>query len=356
VNVDFISEDTGDTVEGWRSRLRRKLGYLSSGNASNPFAWWCIPYSLPVEIPRRIATLAPGCVIVRSLFVDLLPSLRQAFHGKVIVDCHDADVHLAREMVRSVPWWSVAGPWANYLGVRTACRRFLPLADEIWTVSAEDAQRIRPFAGSRPVLVVPSAVDEQEIVPAASAGGDDVCAMVANFGYGPNLNATRWLVERVWPRVGRGRPAARLLLVGGRGEETIRRLAATHAGIAALGLLDDLSAIYDGTGVMLAPLQEGGGSRLKIVEAWKHGKAVLTTSKGIEGIPAPPSAALVRDDPAEFADALIALMADPSARRALGESGRRFVAEQLCVSQIERQLVARSILCNVGLEARQTHH
>lgn len=344
VRVELLSEDNRDLRETLPATLRRKLGYLRRGNIAHPFAWWCAPYDVAGVLPQRIAGLAPAAVVLRSLFVDALPALRRAFGGRIVVDCHDADVHLAREMVRSVPWWRVPGPWANYLGVRTVCRTCLPLADEIWAVSADDAARLRALVSSTPVLVVPSGVDERQIVAAAVPGRDDVCALVANYGYGPNLSAARWLVRRVWPAVKRARPAARLLLVGGRAESAVQRLAASGAGVEATGALADLGAVYAEAGVLLAPLLEGGGSRLKIIEAWKHGKAVLTTSKGIEGIGAPAHAAVVRDAAPRFAEALIGLLADPGVRAQLAEAGRRFVAAHLAYSQLEQRLRTESLL------------
>ncbi len=344
VRIELLSEAVRDLRETWAVKVGRKLGYLWSGNASHPFAWWCAPYNLAGTLPKRIAAMAPAAVVLRSLFVDLLPALRRAFGGTIVVDCHDADVHLAREMVRSVPWWAALGPLANYRGVRTVCRRWLPIADEVWAVSAEDAARIRPYAASKPVLVVPSSVDENQVVASAAPGCDDVCAMVANYGYGPNLNAARWFVKRVWPRVRRTRSAARLLLVGGRAEERVRGLAASAEGIEATGRLDDLGPIYAEAGVMLAPLLEGSGSRLKIVEAWKHGKAVLTTSKGIEGIAAPPEAAVITDQPAAFATSLASLMVNPQARHRLGEAGLRFLTEQLSFEHVAGELSLRSRL------------
>lgn len=342
--IAFVADEVRDHAESWKCRLRRKMGYLKASNTAHPFGWWLFPYCLCDTLPAYMTTADPGVLVLRSLFLDQLPGLRRAFAGKIIVDCHDDDVHLASEMIRSVPWWQGAGPLANYRGVISAYRKHLPLADEIWAVSATDARRLGPFAGSRPVLVVPSAVDENEIADAASPGTDNVCAMVANYAYGPNLNGARWLVSRVWPLVLRACPKARLHLVGGGAETDVAKLASSAPRVIATGRVGDLSPIYAEAGLMLAPLFEGGGSRLKIVEAWKHGKAVLTTAKGIEGILAPSNAAEVQDEPHAFAAALTRLMGDRTARARLGDAGRRFVADRLSFRQLAGDLASRSLL------------
>jgi glycosyltransferase involved in cell wall biosynthesis len=79
----------------------------------------------------------------------------------------------------------------------------------------------------------------------------------------------------------------------------------------------------------IVPLRAGGGTRLKILNSWAMGKAVVSTSIGCEGLEAVDGVNLViRDDPKEFADAILSLLHDPALRRRLGEGGRA-TAERL---------------------------
>jgi glycosyltransferase involved in cell wall biosynthesis len=71
------------------------------------------------------------------------------------------------------------------------------------------------------------------------------------------------------------------------------------------------------------PIRVGGGTRLKILDAWAMGRAIVSTAVGCEGLEAIDGEnILIRDDPGEFADAVIAVLRDPALRRRLGAAGR----------------------------------
>ena len=72
------------------------------------------------------------------------------------------------------------------------------------------------------------------------------------------------------------------------------------------------------------------------------GKAVVSTTVGAEGLPLVPGTHFVQaDDPAQFADSVVALLRDPARRRALGSAGRRLVEERHSWSQVVREFEAR---------------
>jgi glycosyltransferase involved in cell wall biosynthesis len=76
----------------------------------------------------------------------------------------------------------------------------------------------------------------------------------------------------------------------------------------------------------IVPLRAGGGTRIKILNAWAMGKAVVSTSVGCEGLDAVDNDnLLIRDEPAAFAEAVARVLADGALRRRLGSRGRQTV-------------------------------
>jgi len=68
----------------------------------------------------------------------------------------------------------------------------------------------------------------------------------------------------------------------------------------------------------VVPIRVGGGTRLKILDAWAMGKAVVSTSIGCEGLDAVDGEnLLIRDAPAAFADAVLELLNDSAKRSRL---------------------------------------
>jgi glycosyltransferase involved in cell wall biosynthesis len=76
--------------------------------------------------------------------------------------------------------------------------------------------------------------------------------------------------------------------------------------------------------VVVVPLLAGSGTRVKILEAWAAGRAVVSTTVGAEGLPVRDGEHLLLRDTAEsFAAAVSALLAAPEERLRLGAAGRR---------------------------------
>jgi glycosyltransferase involved in cell wall biosynthesis len=91
----------------------------------------------------------------------------------------------------------------------------------------------------------------------------------------------------------------------------------------------------------------GGGTRLKILDAWAMGKAVVSTSVGCEGLAAHDGRnILVRDDPDGFAQAVCDVLHDEPLRRRLGEAARHTVEQYYSWERIgEPMLELYDALC-----------
>lgn len=335
------------------SRIRkigRKIGYLF-WSRQHAFAWWTRPSHLEDFLSAEVLRWEADVVIIRSIFSHVIGALRQSYSGPVIIDCHDADVHLATEAVKSASPWRRLGPFANLCAVRRACRSHLALADEIWAVSAQDAQRISSQAILRQVVVVPSAMEDPND-GASVPGQQPLVVMVANYGYGPNANGARWLVEKVWPSVLRTLPLADLEFVGANMPPRLVEQCRAAKRVKICGQVEDLQSVYCRAAVIAVPILEGSGTRLKIIEAWRQGKAVLTTTKGIEGLDAPEGCAAIADDPSTFANKLVKLLSDHASRVQLGNAGQSFMRDRLSYSTVMEILGRQSLLAQLAPPAK----
>ena len=87
-----------------------------------------------------------------------------------------------------------------------------------------------------------------------------------------------------------------------------------------------LNKIYQATDIVLAPLTSGTGTSLKVLEAFVHEKALITTRTGVRGYSVRDGMeCVVCDEPQRYPEILASLRADPGRLRALGKAGRSFV-------------------------------
>ena len=95
-------------------------------------------------------------------------------------------------------------------------------------------------------------------------------------------------------------------------------------GVIATGYVDDIRPHVAPAACFVVPLRVGGGTRLKILDAWALGKAVVSTSVGCEGLVTECRGnILIADSPEAFSRAVVEVLTNAELRRRLEAEGRR---------------------------------
>ncbi len=205
---------------------------------------------------------------------------------------------------------------------REWCRR----VDLNVTVSEEDRQALQSQVPEGRFMVVPNGVDVDRFKPAA--GRDEGLVFVGGNTWFPNRDALDYFCGSILPLLRESGAEIPVRWVG-RASESEREEYGRRHGIELTGYVDDIRPYVGDAACYIVPLRVGGGTRLKILDAWAMGKAVVSTSIGCEGLAARDGEnILVRDTPHEFADAVRAVLHDVELRRRLGANARK-TAESL---------------------------
>ena len=128
--------------------------------------------------------------------------------------------------------------------------------------------------------------------------------------------------------------------------KALERVAAATPGVNVAGPVAQLAPLLRDAAVVVAPLLEGAGTRVKIVEAWSQGKAVVTTAKGVEGLPWNDGAVAVADGAEAFATRLSDLMMDAERRRSMGSTALTLFRQRLTWEVARRTVAAGSIIAS----------
>lgn len=197
-------------------------------------------------------------------------------------------------------------------------------ARTVVVVSEGDGERLRDLTPHDRVRVVPNGVDvkARPLLPAPSFEPLRLL-YVGGYDYGPNAAAARTLVREVLPRVRRTEPKAEALLVGHDPAGALSELDA-YDGVRRLGRVPEVMPWYRDCSALVVPLAVGGGSRLKIIEAWAVGRPVVSTAIGADGLAAVHEEnLLLAETPSEIANAVLRLAREPGLRARLVAEGRR---------------------------------
>ncbi|MBI5303372.1 MAG: glycosyltransferase [Chloroflexi bacterium] len=207
-------------------------------------------------------------------------------------------------------------------------RAICQLADHVVACSDTDANHIRAlFPNDQlPITTIPNGVDTEFYVPS-----DEVCAkplaelalvFTGKMDFRPNIDAMIWFCDEILPRIRAEIPLAHIVIVGQKPAPRVAALA-QRDGVQVTGAVPDVRPFIADAAVYVMPLRMGSGTRLKALEAMAMGKAIVSTTRGVEGIALMPERdAVLADEPDAFARAVIALLRDPGRRRALGQSAR----------------------------------
>jgi GT2 family glycosyltransferase len=149
---------------------------------------------------------------------------------------------------------------------------------------------------------------------------------VGGFRHPPNVDAVRWFVEAVFPRVRARLPGVRFHCIGGDVVDAVAALGA-HEGVLVHGHVPDIAPYMDGCRVALAPLRYGAGVKGKVNLSMAHGQPVVATPCAVEGMHLRDGHdVLVADDADAFADAVVRLHGDEALWNALARNGLDNVA------------------------------
>jgi glycosyltransferase involved in cell wall biosynthesis len=99
-----------------------------------------------------------------------------------------------------------------------------------------------------------------------------------------NVDAVRFAIREILPRVRRRIPDARLWVVGARSDSPKLSRAVGDPNVIFTGFVEDLAGFLSSMQVALLPLRLGAGIKVKVLECMSAGVAVVTTEVGSEGI------------------------------------------------------------------------
>jgi glycosyltransferase involved in cell wall biosynthesis len=232
-------------------------------------------------------------------------------------------------LVRRV-WSGQTGKMERY--ERDTLARF----DRVIAVSDRDARQFRERYGARNVVAIPTGVDLDHFVFHAPEAGHRV-VFTGSMDWLPNVEGIQWLLREVWPSVAARVPQATLKVIGRDPPVHLVR-AAEGLPVEFTGFVDDVRPHMRGASAAVIPLHVGGGTRIKAYEAMAQGCPVVSTTIGMEGLPAEPGRHYVlADRPAEFADALVGLLTDPARCARLAADARGFVEASFSSERVARE-------------------
>ena len=315
--VNFVSADMSADEAGELDRL---------GIACCHRPWYCSVEEVLQREAGRFDLVYLHRVSVAARYLELVryhqPRTRLIYS---VADLHH--LRLARQ--------AKAEPRPELLALarrfQTQEARAAAAADAVITHSTYEAGVLRRLVPDARIHVVPwSLTPRPTLVPFANR--HDI-AFIAHYGHAPNLDAARWLIDEIIPRVRELAPEIACLLVG---SDLPNALRGDHPGIRVIGQVDSLDEVFDRVRLTVAPLKYGAGVKGKVLDSLAAGVPCVCTPVAAEGLELPLLLReLIVDDAAGFAAGIVRLHADETLNTVCREAGLNYVSTALSEPRID---------------------
>jgi sugar transferase (PEP-CTERM/EpsH1 system associated) len=218
--------------------------------------------------------------------------------------------------------------WRRMLRFEAAALARFDLTLAVSDADRRTFDRLYPGSLTAPVHVVQTGVETDFFTPAPVAPEPAHMVFTGSMDWLPNEDGMTYFCREILPKIRESEPGATLSIIGRAPTPAVRKLGEI-AGVDVTGRVDDVRPHIAKGAVYVVPLRIGGGTRLKIFEAMSMGKAVVSTTIGAEGLPVTSGRDVeIADEPSRFAHAVVHLMRDTAARRAIETAARQLVVER----------------------------
>lgn len=210
--------------------------------------------------------------------------------------------------------------------LKTYFRDLLPQFAYSTVVSEIEKQLLQDLIPDyEPLEVIPNGVSLASYREVSEQPQADRLIFTGALTFTPNYNAMQWFTGQVMPIVREANPGVKLTITGNHGGKKLL----SDQNVNLLGYVNDIRPLIASSWISIAPIFSGGGTRLKILEAFGLQTPVIATSKGAEGLEVQHEEHLLIADSAEsFAKETIRLLNNADLRQELVSKAYKLVQEK----------------------------
>jgi glycosyltransferase involved in cell wall biosynthesis len=230
---------------------------------------------------------------------------------------------------RIVAYW-------EYLWIKRFERTVLAKFDAAVVLTQIEKERALSLNPTRQIIQIPLEVDTQESKQEDIPDDSPNLAFSGTMSYYPNQEAAVHFVTNILPRIGQRHPTTKFYIVGKNPGNEVTSLSSQR--VIVTGEVESVHDFLMKSNVVVVPLLNGGGMRLKILEAFSLAKPVVSTSLGAEGIAYTNGEdILIADDPESFAGKVCELLEDKEKSKFIGRNARRLVEKEYSINVVWRK-------------------
>ena len=274
--------------------------------------------------------------------ISLAPYLADIKAERKILDHHNVESEMMMRratnepnLIKSAYFYQEGKRLRRY--EQYVCPRF----DVNVTCSTLDSERLRAIVPSVMVTEIPNGVDIEYFNPVHYTLEQKANSLVfaGNMTWYPNQDAMRFLLEEVWPLLKKRIPSASIDIIGANPPVDIVARANKCKDVHIHGFVKDVRPFLAQAQVYVCPIRDGGGTKLKILDALAMGKAIIAHPIACEGISVTPGKnVMYATEPQEYVDTIQQLFEHQGERKKQELAARALAESEYSYESIGRRL------------------
>jgi polysaccharide biosynthesis protein PslH len=272
--------------------MRSRLEQITQWFRQSGLTYYC-PYRTAVAqaLEKAIATFQPNLIILEQLWMIPYWPILQRHSCPIIYDAHNVEAPLYQSSQCSgIGLRSRARQMLHMPQIRHSEQQLLHQTQQTWVCSPTDQDHLQSLYGTNgSIQIIPNGLNHffyEKILQKRSQPQELThnVIFIGNFAHRPNAEAAGILLTEIYPALCQTFSQTQLFLVGRNPTPTMIAASRGDTQITVTGEVKDIRPYLATARVMVVPLRQGSGTRLKILEAFAAGCPVVSTAKGAEGL------------------------------------------------------------------------
>jgi len=273
--------------------------------------------------------------------ISLAPYLQVIGNCATVLDHHSIESHMMlRRVEKETSPIKKLYFWQEGIRLQSYEKRVCGKFDANITCSTLDSDRLRELIPNGSLIdEIPNGVDIEYFKPSSRPVEPNSMIFVGSLNWYPNRDAMVYFAEQIWPAIQKRVPGATMDVVGANPPKQVLALAERDQHFRVHGFVDDVRPYIEKAAVYVCPIRDGGGTRLKILDALAMGKAMVAHPIACEGIEVTENKdILLATEPDGYVAHLVRLFEDAAYRNTIGAAGRDLIVGKYSYSAIGKKL------------------
>lgn len=272
--------------------------------------------------------------------ISLVPYFKYVDAIPTVLDHHNIESHML--LRRSDNEKNVLKKWYFHqegLRLQSIEKDYCPQFSLNITCSETDKQQLEMISPKSNIEVVPNGVDLEYFRPDVSVKQGVSLLFIGTLNWYPNVEAVRFIAHKLWPALKAVIPQVSIDIIGAEPPEDILQVGEKDATFNVHGFVDDILPFINQAAVYVCPIMDGGGTKLKVLDALAMEKALVAHEIACEGIRVEDGKHVIfADSVNEYIDAIMFLIDNEELRIKMGRDGRRLVEEEYSYHKVGKNL------------------